>query len=57
MAANTYNWIIRLVKKDHSVEYIHVVNYSLSAMRVYVRNLSLRKENISINAFKCVDIL
>lgn len=57
MAANTYNWIIRLVKNDHSVEYIHIVNYSLSAIRLYVRHLSLRKENISINAFKNIDIL
>lgn len=52
MAANTYDWIIRLVKNDHSIEYIHVVNYSLSAIRVYVRHLSLRKEHASINVFK-----
>lgn len=57
MAANTYNWIIRLVKNDYSIEYIHVVNYSLSAIRLYVRNLSLRKEYVSINAFKNIDIL
>lgn len=52
MAANIYDWIIRLVENDHSIRYIHVVNCSLSAIRMYVRNLSLRKEYVSINVFK-----
>lgn len=57
MKVNVYNWIIRVQKKDGSVEYSVVMEYSLSLMRTYLRNLRCRNDIWSAHAFKKIDTL
>lgn len=57
MKQNVYNWIIRVQKKDGSVEYSVVMEYSLSLMRTYLRNLRFKDNVCTAHAFKKIDTL
>lgn len=57
MKTNVYDWIIKVQGKDGSVEYSVVMDYSLSLIRTYIRNLRRRNDVWSAHAFKKIDIL
>lgn len=57
MKQNVYNWIIRVQKKDGSVEYSVVMEYSFSLMRILLKNLRFEENVYTAHAFKKIDTL